>query len=259
MNERNNEPEPTVGQRIDQFITAVERTLADGGMGEEERQNIAGDLRVQIEEMLSARAASSGKPVAIEDIEAVLAELDPPESYSQAETANEPEQSETVEAAEQQSWGRGCGHGRERGWGRERGRGHRHWRRGGPYWFWRKRHVADAVRRAIHSFSPFGHPAFAGMTERARNALGLAKAEARRMQHDFIGTEHLLLGLILEGTGVAAKVLADLGVTIDRAREEAARLVGPGTSRNAHRSASADAAVAAGDRRGSSAGAEFRT
>jgi quercetin dioxygenase-like cupin family protein len=86
------------------------------------------------------------------------------------------------------------------------------------------------VRRAIHSFSPFGHPAFMGMTDRARNAMSLAKTEARRMQHDFIGTEHLLLGLILEGTGVAGKVLASLGVTIDRAREETARLVGPGTS-----------------------------
>ena len=49
------------------------------------------------------------------------------------------------------------------------------------------------------------------------------------MRHDFIGTEHLLLGLILEGTGLAAKVLADLGIEREWAREEAARLVGPGT------------------------------
>jgi mannose-6-phosphate isomerase-like protein (cupin superfamily) len=220
MSEQTNEPRPAPGDRIQQFITAVDRTLAEGGMAEEERQNIVGDLRVQIEEMLSARAGSSGKPTAIEDVEAVLSELDPPESYSQGEAAKE--------APRAESGSHSCGHEQRHG------HGHRHWRRGGPYWFWKKRRVADAVRRAIHSFSPFGHPAFAGMTERARNALGLAKGEARRMQHDFIGTEHLLLGLILEGSGVAAKVLADLGVTIDRAREQAARLVGPGTNTTFH-------------------------
>ena len=53
-------------------------------MGADERQNIAADLREQIEEMLSDRARQSGKPVAIEDVEAVLSELDPPESYTEA-------------------------------------------------------------------------------------------------------------------------------------------------------------------------------
>ena len=217
-----NEPRPTPGQRIDQFIAAVDRTLAEGGMAEEERQNVVGDLRVQIEEMLSARAGSSGKATTIEDVEAVLSELDPPESYSPGDAPKETPKTESSSHS--------CGHTQRH----EQGHGHRHWRRGGPYWFWKKRRIAEAVRGAIHSFSPFGHPAFAGMTERARNALGLAKSEARRMQHDFIGTEHLLLGLILEGSGVAAKVLADLGVTIDRAREEAARLVGPGTQTGFH-------------------------
>ncbi len=50
------------------------------------------------------------------------------------------------------------------------------------------------------------------------------------MGHEYIGTEHLLLGLLLEGTGVAAKVLTDLGITTDAARREIARLVPPGTS-----------------------------
>ena len=72
------------------------------------------------------------------------------------------------------------------------------------------------------------------MTERSRTAVSLAKSEAQRMRHDFIGTEHLLLGLILEGTGLAAKVLADLGVDREWAREEAVRLVGPGNRRAMH-------------------------
>jgi quercetin dioxygenase-like cupin family protein len=214
MSEQTNEPQPTVGQKIDQFIAAVDRTLAEGGMAEDERQNVVGDLRVQIEEMLLSRTSTSGNAATLADVEAVLAELDPPESYSQGEPTKETPKSEPAEQTRAHS----CG------------QGHARWRRGGPYWFWKKRRVADAVRRAIHSFSPFGHPAFMGMTDRARNAMGLAKSEARRMQHDFIGTEHLLLGLILEGTGVAGKVLAGLGVTVDRARVETARLVGPGTS-----------------------------
>jgi mannose-6-phosphate isomerase-like protein (cupin superfamily) len=218
MSEQTNQPEPTVGQRIDQFISAVERTLAEGGMGEEERQNIVGDLRVQIEEMLSARTTSAGKPATLADVEAVLSELDPPESYSQADEGKETPKVQHAEQSRGHSCGPGFGYGRGR------------WRHGGPYWFWKKRRVADAVRRAIHSFSPFGHPAFQGMTDRARDAMGLAKNEARRMQHDFIGTEHLLLGLILERSGVGGKVLADLGVTPERAREETSRLVGPGTS-----------------------------
>jgi mannose-6-phosphate isomerase-like protein (cupin superfamily) len=69
---------------------------------------------------------------------------------------------------------------------------------------------------------------FAGFTARSRDALALAKSEAQRLRHDFIGTEHLLLGLIQEGTGVAAIALAALGVMIERARDEVARLVPPG-------------------------------
>jgi quercetin dioxygenase-like cupin family protein len=216
MSEQASQPEQTPGQRIDQFISAVEKTLAEGGMAAEERQNIAGDLRVQIEEMLSARAGSSGKPITLADVEAVLAELDPPESYSQSEPSKESQKSESKE----QSAGHPCG----------RGPGHGGWRRGGPYWFWKKRRVAEAMRRAMHSLSPFGHPAFMGMTDRAREAMTLAKSEARRMNHDFIGTEHLLLGLILERTGVAGKVLAELGVTPEQARDETARIVGPGVT-----------------------------
>src|SRR6266478_1979050 len=48
---------------------------------------------------------------------------------------------------------------------------------------------------------------FDKFTERARKVLGLAQEEAQRLQHNYIGTEHLLLGLVREGEGVAAKVL----------------------------------------------------
>ncbi len=53
----------------------------------------------------------------------------------------------------------------------------------------------------------------------------LAKGEAFRMNHQFIGTEHLLLGLIVEGEGVGGIVLRDLGVELERARKEAIKLV----------------------------------
>jgi ATP-dependent Clp protease ATP-binding subunit ClpC len=53
---------------------------------------------------------------------------------------------------------------------------------------------------------------FDKFTERARKVLQLAQEEAQRFNHNYIGTEHLLLGLVREGEGVAAKVLGNLGV-----------------------------------------------
>ena len=55
---------------------------------------------------------------------------------------------------------------------------------------------------------------FDKFTERARRVLTLAQEEAQRFNHNYIGTEHLLLGLVREGDGVAAKVLANLGVEV---------------------------------------------
>ena len=57
---------------------------------------------------------------------------------------------------------------------------------------------------------------FDRFTERAKKVLGLARKEAQDLNHDYIGTEHLLLGLIREGGGVAANVLRNLGVDIER-------------------------------------------
>lgn len=71
---------------------------------------------------------------------------------------------------------------------------------------------------------------FNRFTERARRVILLAKEEAKRFNHDYIGTEHLLLGLIREGEGVAAAVLLSLGLDPAKIRMEVERLVQPGPS-----------------------------
>src|SRR6266404_715257 len=65
-------------------------------------------------------------------------------------------------------------------------------------------------------------------TERARKVLSLAQEEAQRFQHDYIGTEHLLLGLVREGEGVAAKVLSNLGVELKEVRNAVEAMIGRG-------------------------------
>src|SRR5260370_11146078 len=59
---------------------------------------------------------------------------------------------------------------------------------------------------------------FEKFTERARKVLSLAQEEAQRFQHQYIGTEHVLLGLVREGEGVAAQVLRNLGVELNKVR-----------------------------------------
>jgi ATP-dependent Clp protease ATP-binding subunit ClpA len=65
-------------------------------------------------------------------------------------------------------------------------------------------------------------------TQAARYVLGFAKAEAYGFNHHYIGTEHLLLGLLREGEGVAARVLAQLGVDLNRARAAVDLKIGRG-------------------------------
>ena len=60
---------------------------------------------------------------------------------------------------------------------------------------------------------------FERFTDRARRVVVLAQAEASRLNHNYIGTEHILLGLIREGEGVAAQVLRELGADLDRVRQ----------------------------------------
>jgi hypothetical protein len=69
------------------------------------------------------------------------------------------------------------------------------------------------------------------LTERARQVLELAQAEARRFNHNYVGTEHLLLGLLREGRGVAAIVLLELGVELDTVRSRVEFIIGRGDRR----------------------------
>jgi ATP-dependent Clp protease ATP-binding subunit ClpC len=65
-------------------------------------------------------------------------------------------------------------------------------------------------------------------TDRARRAVVLAQQEARRLDHNYIGTEHLLLGLIHEGDGVAARALESLGISLGAVRHQVEEVIGQG-------------------------------
>jgi Clp amino terminal domain, pathogenicity island component len=69
---------------------------------------------------------------------------------------------------------------------------------------------------------------FERFTERARQVVVLAQDEARAFRHNYIGTEHLLLGLLREGEGLAARVLTALDITLEEVRAEVARIIGSG-------------------------------
>ena len=70
---------------------------------------------------------------------------------------------------------------------------------------------------------------FERFTEGARQVVALAQEEAVALGHNYIGTEHLLLGLLREDEGVAARVLASLGMDVEGTRVQVARIVGEGT------------------------------
>jgi ATP-dependent Clp protease ATP-binding subunit ClpC len=69
---------------------------------------------------------------------------------------------------------------------------------------------------------------FERFTERARQVVVLAQDEARSLRHNYIGTEHLLLGLLREQEGLAARVLESFDVTVEEVRAQVARIVGEG-------------------------------
>jgi len=69
---------------------------------------------------------------------------------------------------------------------------------------------------------------FERFTQQARQVVVLAQEEARTLRHDYIGTEHILLGLVREDEGNAAHVLGGLGITVDRVRGQVVRIVGSG-------------------------------
>jgi ATP-dependent Clp protease ATP-binding subunit ClpC len=90
----------------------------------------------------------------------------------------------------------------------------------------------DAVREQVTEIigrgkrSPSGHIPF---TPRAKKVLELSLREALQLNHNYIGTEHILLGLVREGEGVAAQVLIKLGGSLSRVRDKVIELAPPGT------------------------------
>ena len=71
---------------------------------------------------------------------------------------------------------------------------------------------------------------FQRFSDRARRVVVLAQEEARMLNHNYIGTEHILLGLIHEGEGVAAKALESLGISLEAVRQQVEEIIGRGSS-----------------------------
>ena len=85
----------------------------------------------------------------------------------------------------------------------------------------------NASRREDQSLEA---PLFERFTDRARRVVVLAQEEARLLNHNYIGTEHILLGLIHEGEGVAAKALESLGISLEAVRGQVEEIIGQGGS-----------------------------
>lgn len=71
-------------------------------------------------------------------------------------------------------------------------------------------------------------------TPRAKKVIELSMDEARKLGHSYVGTEHILLGLIREGEGVAARVLNNLGVSLNKARQQVLHLLGSNEAASSH-------------------------
>jgi hypothetical protein len=84
----------------------------------------------------------------------------------------------------------------------------------------------ERLKRATMRGQPKGM--FQRFTDRARRVVHLAKEEAWLLRHNYVGTEHLLLGLLYEGNGVAAQALISLGVSLDDARARVEEIIGRG-------------------------------
>jgi len=91
--------------------------------------------------------------------------------------------------------------------------------------------TADAAAQSSaseRSSAPMNRNRFDKFTERARKVLSLSQEEAQRFGHNYIGTEHLLLGLVREGEGVAAQVLQHMGVELEKVRTAVEFIIGRG-------------------------------
>ena len=88
--------------------------------------------------------------------------------------------------------------------------------------------VAPQVLGLMKERSKGAPPMFERFTDRARRVVVLAQEEARMLNHNYIGTEHILLGLIHEGEGVAAKALESLGISLEGVRAQVEEIIGQG-------------------------------
>ena len=86
--------------------------------------------------------------------------------------------------------------------------------------------LAERIKKATMRRQPTGM--FRRFTDRARRVVVLAQEEARLLRHDYVGTEHILLGLVYEGEGVAAKALESLGLSLQEVRRQVIEITGHG-------------------------------
>ena len=89
----------------------------------------------------------------------------------------------------------------------------------------------DTVRQEVEKLSNAGSDlkqvGNIPYTPRVKKVLALASKEAKALHHTYVGTEHILLGLLLEGDGVAARVLRNRGVELDKTREQILQELNP--------------------------------
>ncbi|MFD2657914.1 ATP-dependent protease ATP-binding subunit ClpC [Gracilibacillus thailandensis] len=107
---------------------------------------------------------------------------------------------------------------------------------------------ADKIRDEVESLIGKGSEVSQTIhyTPRAKKVIELSMDEARKLGHSYVGTEHILLGLIREGEGVAARVLNNLGVSLNKARQQVLQLLGSsesGSSQNGRNSSSNSAST----------------
>jgi ATP-dependent Clp protease ATP-binding subunit ClpC len=98
----------------------------------------------------------------------------------------------------------------------------------------------NKVRSQVESMigvGPFIIQGPIGYTPRAKRVMELAMDESRKLGHNYVGTEHILLGLIREGEGVAAQVLINLGISLDRAQKEVLNLLGDSKAHGSYKKA----------------------
>jgi len=93
----------------------------------------------------------------------------------------------------------------------------------------------DSLREFVKWLTEVKPPAgskgmFERFTDRARRVIVLAQDEAKGLKHNYIGTEHILLGVISEGQGVGALALSNLGVPLEKARKEVKEMIGTGST-----------------------------